>query len=80
MNEDDIKKLTEIILKNAKRCEEDAGFGGRMDDGGAQRLRDQVKFFMYGYEMITPPEWKSYQVQLDPEYEKYLELKKKFGK
>lgn len=80
MNEDDIKKLIEIILKDAKLREENAGLEGGMHDGGSGRLRDQVKFFMYGYEMIIPPEWKQYHNELDPEYEKYLELKKKFGK
>lgn len=30
--------------------------------------------------LILPPEWKKFYDQLDPEYSKYLELKKKFEK
>lgn len=80
MNEDDVKKLTEIILKATARKEDDAGYEGGMNDGGASRLREQVKFFMYGFNLVVPPEWREFQVQLDPEYQKYLELKKKFEK
>lgn len=74
MNADDVKKLSEIIIREAIRKE----------DGGAysfaNKLREQVQFFMYGFTSSIPPEWKQFQDQLDPEYPKYLELKKKFEK
>jgi hypothetical protein len=74
MNEDDLQKLTEIILREAIRKED----GG--DYRFANTLREQVKFFMYGFTLTVPPEWKQFQDRLDPEYSKYLELKKKFEK
>lgn len=80
MNEDEIKKLTEIILEEANRKESNAAFNGGMNDGGAGRLREQVQFFIHGYNLSIPPEWKKFKDQLDPEYQKYLQLKKKFEK
>tara|TARA_B110000503_G_scaffold91986_1_gene138826 strand:+ start:455 stop:682 length:228 start_codon:yes stop_codon:yes gene_type:complete len=74
MNENEVQKLTEIILREAVR-KEDAGSYSE-----ANKLRSQVEFFMYGFNASIPPEWKKFQVQLDPEYPKYLELKKKFEK
>lgn len=60
MNENEIQKLSEIILREAIRKE----------DGGeykyANRLREQVQFFMYGFTAYIPPEWRQFQVQLDP--------------
>ena len=76
---DQIHKLFEIVLAEAAQAEENAAFNGGMGDRDASRLRDQVKFYKYGMNCSIPSEWKSYEVQLDPEYEKYLELKKKFG-
>lgn len=80
MNSNDIDTIIKIVLEDAKLCETNAGFSGAYDDGGATRLRDAVKYYKYGCEMIVPPEWKQYLIKLDPEYEKYLELKKKFEK
>ena len=74
-----IDKLIEIVLTAAADARESAGYGGRMDDGGASRLEDQVKFYNYGRNGIVPPEWETYKKELDPEYQRYLELKKKFG-
>lgn len=74
-----IEQLIAVILKAAAQAREDAGYGGRHDDGGASRLEDQVKFYNYGRAGAIPAEWKPYAKHLDPDYQKYLELKKKFG-
>lgn len=74
-----IEDLIALVLKDAHIREENAGYSGQMHDGGAERLRDQVKFFRYGLTNTQPPEWENYKVQLDPEYQTYLKLKSKFG-
>lgn len=76
----DIQKLINLVLADAKKSREDAGYSGRMDDGGASRLEDQVKFYNYGRNGATPPEWEHYEKQLDPEFQEYQRLKKKFDR
>jgi hypothetical protein len=73
-------KIIQLILNDAKSKRKDAGYGygGRMDDGGASNLEDQVKYFQYGLICKLPPEWESYKKQLDPEYIEFLRLKRKF--
>lgn len=75
-----IEKIIELVLKDADQRAEDAGFGGRMDDGGASRLRDQVAFYKAGMNNILPNEWLKYEEKLDPEYSEYIRLKNKFEK
>lgn len=77
-NNSQIHQLLKIILAEADRLEESAAASGGWGSGGTDRLREQVKYYKYGMNCSIPSEWKSYQVQLDPEYQKYLELKKKF--
>ena len=76
------KFIIEFILKKAHQLKEDAGYVGRMDDGGAGRLEDQVKFYQYGVTGEFPSEWiyyrKEFEKENDPQYKTYLELKKKF--
>jgi hypothetical protein len=72
-------KVIPIVLEAAKTAREDAGYGGRMDDGGASILEAQVKFFQHGLACRLPPEWEQYKKLLDPEYTEYLRLKRKFG-
>lgn len=73
-----IDRVMELVLKDAEGLEMDAGWGGSPSDGGAGRLRDQVKFYKYGAANELPPEWKSYTDKLDPEYDTFLRLKNKF--
>ena len=49
-----------------------------MDDGGASRLEDQVRFFTLGQQGDIPVEWREYEKYLDPEWAEYERLKKKF--
>lgn len=72
-------KIIPLVLQAAKSARDDAGYGGRMDDGGAHVLESQVKFFQYGLSCSLPPEWDQYKKLLDPEYTEYLRLKRKFG-
>jgi len=78
-NEVDVEKLIALVLKEADERELSAGYGGHMHDGGAGALRDHVKYFRLGQAGIIPSEWEVYKKQLDPEYQQYLELRKKFG-
>jgi hypothetical protein len=74
-----VYSVMELVLKEAKNREMSAAYGGERGDGGARILRAQVEIFRAGLDGRIPDEWKSYEKQLDPEYKRYLELKKKFG-
>lgn len=77
-----IDNLIEFILKKADKLQESAGYNGSWDDGGASRLRDEVKFYRYGQSKSIPKEWKKhvkeFSQEIDPEYDEYLRLKEKF--
>lgn len=73
-----LDKLIDLVLKDANRKEKDAVYAGERSDGGASRLREQVKFYNYGRKNEVPIEWRDYEKQLDEEYEEYLRLKNKF--
>lgn len=74
-----VDAIIKLVLAAAKKAREDAGYGGRHDDGGEGRMKDQVKFYNYGREGIIPPEWKEHEIKLDPEYAEYQRLQQKFG-
>jgi hypothetical protein len=74
-----IDKIIELVLQDAVDKELGASQAGGFGDNGASRLREQVAFYNYGRYGIIPQEWGKYTNKLDPEYQKYLELKKKFG-
>jgi hypothetical protein len=78
-----ISKIIQLVLAEANSRRLDAGYGGRMDDGGASALETQVAYFNYGRTDTLPPEWIKFEKQAiaeaDPDYKKYLELKKKFA-
>ena len=78
MNQD-IEKIIQIILADANRRREDAGYSGRYDDGGADITEAEVKFYRYGLENKFPHEWEKYKLVLDPEYQEYQRLARKFG-
>lgn len=75
-----IEQLIKNVLKDADDCEEHAAYNGHHDDGGARILRMQVEYYKHGMKNTVPPGWKEYELKLDPEYEMYERLKKKFGK
>jgi hypothetical protein len=78
---ENIKKIMDLILKDADKRESDAGYGGSHSDG-ASRLRDQVKFYKAGMKGDIPEDWNEYVQEYvkntDPEYSEYIRLKQKF--
>lgn len=82
LNDVNLKDLYKYINNVADNKELDAGMGGRHDDGGARILRQQISFYQMGRNGTIPSDWERYANELknekDPEYAKYLELKKKF--
>jgi hypothetical protein len=76
------------IEKDAEKRKKDAGWGGRMDDGGASELLEKLEIFETMWdgkplaESRVPKFIKSILIGVerlyDPEYQKYLELKAKF--
>lgn len=74
-----LEKLKRLALKEADDRETSAGYNGEKHDGGAGMIRAMVKFFEYGQKGVVPPEWDKYLKQLDPDWGKYQELKRKFG-
>lgn len=93
---DDVKEFkVEHIVEAISQVEcdivkikNDAGWAGRMDDGGASRLQEKLNIFETMWdgqslkESRVPDFIKSVLIvverKYDPEYEKYLELKSKF--
>ena len=80
------KQLADFIAyvnRVAHNVREDAGYAGSWSDNGASRLESDVKTWHAGLEGKIPESLKGYWVEfersLDPEYSKFLELKKKFG-
>lgn len=80
--EEIIPEIFSFILKIADDKELSAGLSGSYSDGGARLLRDEVEFYKMGRDGIVPPQWKihisNFQREKDPDYTKYLELKRKF--
>jgi hypothetical protein len=76
---DYMQKLMDLISMEAKNRRESAGYNGRMDDGGASVLEAQVRFYKLGMEGKFPDEWQEFEKQLDPEYQEYIRLRRKFG-
>lgn len=81
-NKSKLQQLLEVILKEANKREEGAGYDGEYGDRGASILRTQIEFYEHGMNGTIPPQWKEFQKeldnQLDPEYETYKRLKAKF--
>lgn len=82
MKHPNIEKIILCILRDAADRKICAGMNGRYDDDGASLLETQVEYFRYGSTGVLPPAWAKYEKQAltesDPEYQKFLELKKKF--
>lgn len=78
-------KFVEYALKQAQQKRDDAGFGGAMHDGGASDIEHALTSWIDGLQGRTPSCYplfelhKQFTVEADPDYAKYLELKKRFG-
>jgi hypothetical protein len=79
-NKERIDALIGKVLADASERKANAAYGGSMSDGGARQLEMQVEYYSMGMRNEIPADWEEvYGKLLDPEYENYLRLKKKFG-
>lgn len=66
----------------ADNLERNAAYSGSMSDGGASRKRENLEFWLSGVRQDVPKQYaqlaNEFESKKDPEYQKYLELKKKF--
>jgi len=78
------KRVAARVLEVAKEAAENAAQSGRMDDGGADTLRQSAYSFIAGLDHYFPPTkvWQDAEQYIknrdDPEHKEYLRLKKKF--
>lgn len=75
----DIDKLMDLILEVANEKELNAAHSGSMYDYGASSMREQVRFYRLGQRNELPKEWEHYRHKLDPEWQEFQRLQKKFG-
>lgn len=75
----DQQRLIDLALKDAAAKRENAGYNGERSDGGASIIEGKVEAWKAGLEGQTPSWMKKYEQQIDPEWETYLRLQKKFG-
>jgi hypothetical protein len=75
-------KIISKVLKEAKSLSDISGMNGEKFDGG-ELLRTQAEYFNLGMRGLLPDNWQKYARKVEqedtPEYQKYLELKRKFG-
>jgi hypothetical protein len=79
----ELEAVMSLVVQEANRLEENAGFGGEYHDGGAGVLRDGVNMYRLGMARRLPAGWVPFVKQMrdeqDPEFEEYQRLKAKFG-
>lgn len=80
------KHIMDVVTKAAHQAREDAGYGGRHDDGGAsQKLErlgcwlDGIKYAKTGKTEVYKTIVTDFERSIDPEYETWLRLQEKFG-
>lgn len=84
-----ITTILNLILEDAKEKRKNAGMAGSWNDNGASDFERQVKIYRHGMSHTIPEDWEKYETQArkilkkksnesDPEYQRYLALKKKF--
>lgn len=60
-----------------------AAYAGSWGNNGASDIEEKIKTWHAGIEGKIPESlnslWNDYQNSIDPEYQKYLELQKRFG-
>lgn len=80
------KGLVNYIEKRVNDLADDlemnAAYSGSMSDSGASRKRENLAFWLSGVRQDVPKQYaqlaNEFESKKDPEYQKYLELKKKF--
>ena len=78
MEKYEIEDLIKAVRIEAHEREQNAAYGGRMDDGGSGSLLKEVEFYEKGLRREYPKEWERYSKHIDPEYKEYMRLKNKF--
>ena len=73
------QKLIDLALKDAAAKRENAGYNGSHGDDGAGIIEGHVEAWKAGLEGRTPSSMKKYEQQIDPEWETYQRLQKKFA-
>ncbi len=77
-----ISDLIRRVIQRGENVANDAAYGGHHHDGGGGRIKSEAEFYLMGMNGEVPKEWekdwKQLQKESDPDYEKYLSLKKKF--
>lgn len=87
MNTKLLKFIKESVARSASAARDDAGYGGRMDDGGASNMEERLKYWLDGIKFASTGDTEVYssiakrlEKETDPEYEDYKRLKEKFEK
>lgn len=79
---DGIDKFLSFLERKHHKLQVDAGLNGDTYSPAAYRLRTELDAYQAARSGVLPESWKKdysdFIKQQDPEYEKYLELKKKF--
>lgn len=78
-----INNAIALARSRASELQTAAAHDGRYDDGGAAHLRGLIDAYVAGTRGAVPPFLEPFMKQAedeaDPEYAKYLELRRKFG-
>lgn len=79
-----IDSALNLYHNEARQCESDAGHSGSFTDGGCSRMLGLIAAYNCGRNNQIPDWLEPYIVEannlLDPEYQTYIRLQKKFGK
>lgn len=82
MTKELLVQLAAVVRREAKRRGDNAGYGGRMDDGGQRAMEESIAMYEAGFSQEIPKEYQPYVDNIikerDPEYLDYLRLQKKF--
>jgi len=77
-----INYIGERIKSEAHAAAESAAYNGSFGDNGAGALTHTLRIYYLGFRRELPEEWKKYEQDYlhskDPDYRRYLELKRKF--
>ena len=77
-----VKEIVRLVRKEANRLIISAASSGLPHDNGAKHLKELAEYWEAGFKGLIPdgfdPYLKQYKKTQDPDYSKYLELKKKF--
>lgn len=79
----DIDKILELVQKEHKRRSTASSHAGHLQDAG-ERMKTNLFFYKAGRDGLIPSPWACFaeraEVESDPDWERYQELKAKFEK